>query len=45
MTEPVKLDLADVADRYAAAWLSHDPKAILALHAPDSTFQAHGRSE
>jgi hypothetical protein len=43
MSEPVKLDLAAIADRYAAAWLSHDPEAILALHAPDSTFQAHGR--
>lgn len=44
MSEPTKLDLADIADRYAAAWLSHDPKAVVALHAPDSTFQAHGRS-
>ena len=45
MSELNKLDLAAIADRYAAAWLSHDPEAILALHAPDSTFQAHGRSE
>jgi hypothetical protein len=43
MSEPIKQDLAAIADRYAAAWLSHDPEAILALHAPDSTFQAHGR--
>lgn len=43
MSEPVKLDLAAIADRYASAWLSHDPEAIVALHAPDSTFQAHGR--
>lgn len=38
------LNIADIADRYAAAWLSHNPDAILALHAPNSTFQAHGRS-
>jgi hypothetical protein len=43
MSEPTKLDLAAIADRYAAAWISRDPEAILALHAPDSTFQAHGR--
>lgn len=43
MSETIKQDLAAIADRYAAAWLSHDPEAILALHAPDSTFQAHGR--
>ena len=36
--------IADIADRYAAAWLSHDPDAILALHAPDSIFHAHGRT-
>lgn len=44
MSEIAKLDLAAIADRYAAAWLSHNPEAIVALHAPDSTFQAHGRS-
>jgi uncharacterized protein (TIGR02246 family) len=44
MSELTQLDLAAIADRYAAAWISHDPQAILALHAPDSTFQAHGRS-
>lgn len=44
MSELTKLDLAAIADRYAAAWISHDPQAIVALHAPDSTFQAHGRS-
>jgi hypothetical protein len=38
------LNIADIADRYAAAWTSHNPEAILALHAPNSTFQAHGRS-
>ena len=43
MSELTKLDLAAIADRYAAAWISRDPEAILALHAPDSTFQAHGR--
>jgi len=44
MSEATQLNLAAIADRYAAAWLSHDPQAIVALHAPDSTFQAHGRS-
>jgi hypothetical protein len=39
------LNIAEIADRYAAAWLSHNPDAILALHAPDSTFQAHGRTD
>lgn len=43
MSELTKLDLTAIADRYAAAWRSHDPEAIVALHAPDSTFQAHGR--
>jgi uncharacterized protein (TIGR02246 family) len=45
MSEPTKLDLAAIADRYAAAWIAHNPEAILAMHAPDSTFQAHGRGE
>ncbi|MBR1146289.1 nuclear transport factor 2 family protein [Bradyrhizobium sp. AUGA SZCCT0431] len=39
------LNIAEIADRYAAAWLSHNPDAILALHAPDSKFQAHGRTD
>lgn len=43
MSELVKLDIRAIADRYAAAWIARDPEAILALHAPDSTFQAHGR--
>jgi uncharacterized protein (TIGR02246 family) len=43
MSELRKHDLAAIADRYAAAWISHDPEAIVALHAPDSAFQAHGR--
>jgi hypothetical protein len=43
MSELNKLDLAAIADRYAAEWISRNPEAILALHAPDSNFQAHGR--
>ncbi|MBA2672753.1 nuclear transport factor 2 family protein [Ramlibacter sp.] len=43
MSEPTQHDLAAIADRYAAAWIARDPEAIVALHAPDSTFQAHGR--
>lgn len=38
------LNVAEIAERYAAAWKSHDVEAILALHAEDSTFQAHGRT-
>jgi hypothetical protein len=41
---PTTLDIATIAERYAAAWIAHDPAAILALHASDSTFQAHGRT-
>lgn len=41
---PSKLPIAALADRYAAAFLAHDPDAIVALHAPDSTFQTHGRT-
>lgn len=43
MTELVKLDISAIAGHYAAAWIAHDPQAIVALHAPGSTFQAHGR--
>ena len=43
MSELTQQDIAAIADRYAAAWLSHDPAAIVAMHAPGSTFQAHGR--
>ena len=42
-TAATRLDIAAIAERYAAAWIAHDPAAILALHAPQSTFQAHGR--
>ena len=38
------LNVAEIAERYAAAWKSHDVDAILALHAEGSTFQAHGRT-
>lgn len=43
MSSHVRLNVAEVAERYAAAWKSGDVDAILALHAEDSTFQAHGR--
>jgi SnoaL-like domain len=43
MSQPSRLNITAIADRYAAAWTSCDPVAIVALHAPDSTFQAHGR--
>jgi uncharacterized protein (TIGR02246 family) len=43
MSQLTKLNIAAIADLYAAAWISRDPNAILALHTPDSTFQAHGR--
>lgn len=38
------LNIAEIAERYAAAWKSHDVDAIVAFHAEDSTFQAHGRT-
>src|SRR4051812_21502191 len=44
MSKPDNLNIAAIAERYAAAWITHDPAAILALHAPQSTFQAHGRT-
>jgi hypothetical protein len=43
-TAATKLNIAAIAERYAAAWIAHDPAAILALHAPHSTYQAHGRT-
>ena len=43
MSELTKQNLAAIAGRYAAAWLSHDPEAIVALHAAETSFQAHGR--
>jgi hypothetical protein len=44
MTTPsTDLDLAAIAKRYFAAWEAHDLDAIVALHTPDSQFQAHGR--
>lgn len=44
MTIPsTALDLAATAARYFAAWAAHDVDAIVALHTPDSQFQAHGR--
>lgn len=44
MSEHEKLNVAAIAERYAAAWISHKPEAIIALHAQHSTFQAHGRT-
>ncbi|WP_225732082.1 MULTISPECIES: nuclear transport factor 2 family protein [unclassified Nocardia] len=38
------LELSAIASRYSAAWEAHDVDAIVALHTPDSQFQAHGRS-
>lgn len=44
MTTPTSiLDLPVIAKRYFAAWEAHDVDAIVALHTPDSQFQAHGR--
>lgn len=46
MTTPsTTLDLSEITRRYFAAWSAHDPDAIVALHTPDSQFQAHGRGE
>lgn len=44
MTTPsTALDLSAIAKRYFAAWEARDVDAIVALHTPDSQFQAHGR--
>jgi predicted SnoaL-like aldol condensation-catalyzing enzyme len=39
-----KWNIATIAERYAEAWKSHEPEAIVALHTHESTFQAHGRT-
>jgi hypothetical protein len=44
MSTRTVLNIGKIAERYASAWLSHDPDRILDLHAPNSTFQAHGRT-
>ncbi|MFI9503762.1 nuclear transport factor 2 family protein [Nocardia sp. NPDC052566] len=41
--QPATLDLSEITRRYFAAWEAHDVDAIVALHTPDSRFQAHGR--
>lgn len=45
MSDNDTLNVATIAERYASAWLSHNPDDIIALHAPGSTFQAHGRTD
>lgn len=42
-TRSTAQDLPVIAKRYFAAWEAHDVDAIVALHTPDSQFQAHGR--
>lgn len=39
MTAPASLH--ELYDRYVAAWAAHDPDAIVALHAPETTFWLH----
>lgn len=41
--ESTTQDLSAIAKRYFAAWEAHDVEAIVALHTPDTQFQAHGR--
>lgn len=43
-TSPL-LDLALISERYFAAWTAHDVDAIVALHTPGGSFQAHGRGD
>ncbi|WP_319457169.1 MULTISPECIES: nuclear transport factor 2 family protein [unclassified Mycobacterium] len=33
--------LPELYERYVAAWAAHDPDAIVALHAPETTFWLH----
>jgi uncharacterized protein (TIGR02246 family) len=33
--------LSELYERYVAAWAAHDPDAIVALHAPATTFWLH----
>ena len=35
----------DWAMRYSAAWASHDPDAIVAMHTEDTVFHMHGMAE
>jgi steroid delta-isomerase-like uncharacterized protein len=35
----------DLFQRYADAWGSHDPDAIVAMHTEDTTFHAHAGQE
>jgi steroid delta-isomerase-like uncharacterized protein len=35
----------DLARRYSAAWASHDPDAIVAMHTEDTVFHMHGMAE
>jgi hypothetical protein len=44
MAKCANLNVAEIAECYADAWKAHDPDVILALHADDSIFQAHGRT-
>ena len=44
MPKQSDLNITEIAERYADAWIARDPDDILSLHAEDSTFQAHGRT-
>src|SRR3954451_22269148 len=37
--------ITDLAMRYSAAWASHDPDAIVAMHTDDSVFEIHGAGQ
>lgn len=45
MSISTELNVTEIAERYADAWKSRDPDAIMSLHTEESTFQAHGRTE
>jgi steroid delta-isomerase-like uncharacterized protein len=44
-TEDSAPELEQTIERYNAAWNNHDLEAIMAMHAPDMTFESHTAGE
>jgi steroid delta-isomerase-like uncharacterized protein len=45
MSQHISPKLTVLANRYAAAWNSHDVDAIMALHADDTSYQMDGSND